>query len=346
MNCLASEWGNGYHNYDVYFELIITEPGKASYTIYPFGRNVAATSGSAPWSLPNVPAGTTIVAKAIDAENPNRERTITQRLSTDTVHVLTLKNGDDVPANTPFYASQASASAIVQPYISADGKTITLDKDQVIYLFDLNTSGPYDYQDLVVMANLAPENEYSLSTVGENGIAISPTNSSYSFELSTDTGVVLDRDMMHDISTGHNPLETQYVYPNSVTFSANNLKMKTKSGDNAKISVDGQEVNIDNKLITMHASNDDSLNVKVWKNNSGMGSWQIQLLPSKGTVDDGTTTPVVTTEPTVSTTTTTTKTVGVGVNAEISWPLSQHDYSRRSKIRYYNEYYDMAGISN
>ena len=44
MNCLASEWGNGYHNYDVYFELIITEPGKASYTIYPFGRNVAATS--------------------------------------------------------------------------------------------------------------------------------------------------------------------------------------------------------------------------------------------------------------------------------------------------------------
>lgn len=244
MKCLASEWTNGSKSFDVYFELIITEPGKEPYTYYPFGKNVAATSGSAEWNLPNVPAGTTIVAKAIDAENPNHESTITKRLSTDLTHVKTLKNGDLVPTDVPFYKSQSSAGAIVRPYVSSDGKTMNLGKDQVIYLFDLNTSGAYDFQDLVVMANLPPTETHDVQT-SVAGIGISPANDTFSLTgMYNGQSIELTSDILKKGPFPAGLTEESFIDPNGtegVLFSVNSMNMKLKGNNEITVGLPQNE---------------------------------------------------------------------------------------------------------
>ena len=345
MNCLASEFGNGYHNYDIYFEIIITEPGKPSYSVYPFGKNTAAKSTSAPWTLPNVPAGTTIVAKATDAENPNWEPKKTVYLSTDLTHVKTLKNGDKVPTDTPFYESQASAGAIVAPYVSADGKTMKMGKDQVIYLFDMNTSGPYDFNDFVVMTNLPPTDKHDLKTL-DAGIGISPANDTFDLVLNNANKTTIDTNMLKGQTALPSPYNMDDFYTDAgLTFDVNSLNMNIKG--QATAIVDGTPFDLKNKSLTMNAASDGSMHVKIWNtgrgNGKANGQWYIAIPPSKVTIDNGTTTTLV---PPAMVATTSTETIGVGVNIEISWPISQMDYSKRNKLRYYTEYYNMAEIGN
>lgn len=344
MKCIASEFmdSSGKH-YPVYYEVSVKEPNKAAYTLYPFGKKVAVSPSSAQWTLPNIPAGTTIVAKgSTDAYSQD------SYLSTDSSHVKTLKNGDSIPTDVPFYKNQQSAAAVVKPYLGSDNK-IKLDQNQVIYLFDQNPTGKLDFQDMVVVATLVPAVTSPLEAA--SAIKITPTDSSYSFELNSDTGKILDIATMNKIigtakknKTGFS--EADFIYPNYKQFSAGSLKMKVKSGDNAKINVDGEDVVIDNKDILLKSANTNGLNIKLWKMNSGKGGqWQIQILPSTGSGTIG----GVDINPTGGTGGITvipgsTTTYGVGVNVEISWPLSQTDYSKRSKLRYYKEYYDMPNI--
>lgn len=332
--------------YEVRFHITITEPGKAPYVIYPLGTGWVQTGSE--WNMPNVPAGTKIVAAIY---TPAYGKTYE---STNTSHVKTLKNGDLIPADAPFYKDQASASAIIKEYVSTDGKTMKLGKDQVIYLMDGNPTdnpkGAIDFQDLVVVANLAPADTFDMFTPA-TGIGISPTNSEYAFEISSHTGKLLDMDMMKKLDTSGKTTttpkysESDFIAPKSVAFTANSLKMRTKNDDNATISIGGQTVNIDNKDILINAATTNSLNLKIWKLNKGNGQWQIQILPSSATmVLSGTNTSLVPVE--AKTTVTEVKTPreinGVAVNVEISWPLSQLDYSKRDKVRYYTEYYESS----
>jgi hypothetical protein len=84
--------------------------------------------------------------------------------STNTTHqgktVFTLKNGDTVPTVSPAL-NQVGIKDILKPYADSTGKTIKLNANQVIYLWELYstaTSGSdaqyYDIQDVVVLATI------------------------------------------------------------------------------------------------------------------------------------------------------------------------------------------------
>jgi hypothetical protein len=84
--------------------------------------------------------------------------------STNTAHqgktVFTLKNGDTVPTVSPAL-NQVGIKDILKPYADSTGKTIKLNANQVIYLWELYstaTSGSdaqyYDIQDIVVLATI------------------------------------------------------------------------------------------------------------------------------------------------------------------------------------------------
>ncbi len=85
--------------------------------------------------------------------------------STNTTHqgktVFTLKNGDAVPTVSPAL-DQVGIKDILKPYADSTGKTIKLNANQVIYLWELYstaTSGSdaqyYDIQDIVVLAEIS-----------------------------------------------------------------------------------------------------------------------------------------------------------------------------------------------
>lgn len=76
--------------------------------------------------------------------------------STDSVQVKVLKNGDSVPATSGF-DQQLSAAQFLEAYVQ-DGK-VYLSSDQVIFLFELGTSGSSnnsaaDFQDLVILMTI------------------------------------------------------------------------------------------------------------------------------------------------------------------------------------------------
>lgn len=333
--------------YEVRFHVTITEPGKAPYVIYPLGTGWVQTGSE--WNMPNVPAGTKIVAAIY---TPAYGRTYE---STNTTNVKTLKNGDLIPADAPFYKDQASASDIIKEYISPDGKTMKLEKDQVIYLMDGNPidnpKGAIDFQDLVVIANLAPADTYDLQSTTAIGINPTDTSNNYEFELYNNTGKLLDINMMKKIGTNGKTTsipkysEADFIAPKAVSFSANSLIMRTKNGDNATVNIGDQVVNIDGKKIQVNAATTNSLNLKIWKLNKGNGQWQIQILPSSATIvlsDTGTSLVPAEAKTTVTEVKTPKIINGVAVNVEISWPLSQLDYSKREKVRYYTEYYESS----
>ena len=73
-------------------------------------------------------------------------------------NVITLRNGDNVPNITPFL-NQVSIVDFIREYIDPETNTVTLKKNQAIYLFELGTtdlsSSAADFQDLVVLVTLA-----------------------------------------------------------------------------------------------------------------------------------------------------------------------------------------------
>ncbi len=89
---------------------------------------------------------------------PDSTRVFKSRTSNDTsAMVKVLRDGDPVP-DIQGYQNQADAADFVRDYIDTDTNTITLDANQVIYLFELATDdlkSPYaDFQDLVVLVTL------------------------------------------------------------------------------------------------------------------------------------------------------------------------------------------------
>jgi fibro-slime domain-containing protein len=85
----------------------------------------------------------------------NREASTTD----NGVQIKVLRNGDPVPAIKGVY-EQASAGQYIAGYVDVDTGLMTLGDSQVIYLFELGTSGSSssaDFQDLVVLVTLASD---------------------------------------------------------------------------------------------------------------------------------------------------------------------------------------------
>lgn len=77
-----------------------------------------------------------------------------------TTQVLSLRNGDTPPVFAPL-GSQPPIDAYLTKYLDPATGKIKLAENQVIFLFELGTtinpSAPYDMQDLVVLATIAPQ---------------------------------------------------------------------------------------------------------------------------------------------------------------------------------------------
>ncbi len=77
--------------------------------------------------------------------------------------VKALRNGDSAPSVGGFLG-QLSAKAMLSKYINTTTKKITLEPNQVIYLFELGStstsSSAFDMQDLVVLVDLATDPSY------------------------------------------------------------------------------------------------------------------------------------------------------------------------------------------
>jgi hypothetical protein len=87
--------------------------------------------------------------------------------SNQTTQVLTLLNGDTVPAFTPM-GGQRNIDTFLQPYIDSSTGKVKIADNQVIYLYELGTtdskSSAYDMQDLVVLATITPTTSTSTTT--------------------------------------------------------------------------------------------------------------------------------------------------------------------------------------
>ncbi|WP_148415201.1 Ig-like domain-containing protein [Haloferax sp. KTX1] len=76
--------------------------------------------------------------------------------------VAVLRDGDPVPAIRG-YNGQDDVAEFVAPYISADGRTMSLADNQAIFLFELGTTDPrsnaFDMQDVVILVTLWEDEE-------------------------------------------------------------------------------------------------------------------------------------------------------------------------------------------
>jgi type II secretory pathway pseudopilin PulG len=121
--------------------------------------NIASTI-----DVSSLPTGTKItVTGSIPpvATNPNNtcgaNLTFNSAGSYPTRQVITLRNGDTVPNLAPFGGGR-SIDAYLGNYINLDTRKITIEPNQVIYLFELgttsDTSTAYDLQDVVVLGTI------------------------------------------------------------------------------------------------------------------------------------------------------------------------------------------------
>ncbi|ELK49856.1 hypothetical protein D320_18055, partial [Haloferax sp. BAB-2207] len=87
---------------------------------------------------------------------------VTADSSVDHRQVAVLRDGDRVP-RIRGYNGQDDAAEFVAPYISDDGKTMELDSNQAIFLFELGTtdthSPAFDMQDVVILVTLWEDGE-------------------------------------------------------------------------------------------------------------------------------------------------------------------------------------------
>jgi len=80
-------------------------------------------------------------------------------INNDNANVYVLQNGDPIP-DVPGMEDQASVQEFVQAYLNFDTGLVSLDGNQVLYLWELGTnnleSSAADFQDLVLLLNLEP----------------------------------------------------------------------------------------------------------------------------------------------------------------------------------------------
>jgi len=91
------------------------------------------------------------------SENDHFQERMTVDTSAETEYVVALVDGDPVPEYDAF-GDQASAADFLEPYIDFDTDTISINDNEVIYLFELYTtnleSSTADFQDLVMIISL------------------------------------------------------------------------------------------------------------------------------------------------------------------------------------------------
>ncbi len=110
----------------------------------------------------SVGVGTTLTVTGTALATACIGSTPTYNSQTDNgTQVLTLRNGDTVPATTPF-GRQPTIDSYLTKYIDPTTKKVKLAENQVIYLYELGstttTNTSFDVQDLVVLATIAPSN--------------------------------------------------------------------------------------------------------------------------------------------------------------------------------------------
>jgi fibro-slime domain-containing protein len=91
--------------------------------------------------------------------------------TTDSPRVRVLRNGDPAPAVDGF-RSQADAFDFVEPYIDFSNDRMVLEENEAIYLFEFNndlSSSAADFQDLVVLVELADDPSYFAETTAGAG---------------------------------------------------------------------------------------------------------------------------------------------------------------------------------
>jgi type II secretory pathway pseudopilin PulG len=121
--------------------------------------NVASTI-----DVSNLPAGTKItVTGSIPTGRSNPNNTCGANLSFNsagnypTTQVVALRNGDTVPNLAPFGGGR-SIDAYLSAYMNLTTRKVTIQPNQVIYLFELGTtsssSSAYDLQDVVVLGTI------------------------------------------------------------------------------------------------------------------------------------------------------------------------------------------------
>ncbi len=120
---------------------------------YPAGTPISVTATSWAWSRP---------------WGRGYHMNLSANSVTDQDIVLALRDGDRVPS-IPAFGNQLSAAEFIKDYINFKTQRISLEDNQVIYLFELasrDLSLPSaDFQDLVLMVSLARERD-DLASVG------------------------------------------------------------------------------------------------------------------------------------------------------------------------------------
>ncbi|HVU64030.1 MAG TPA: hypothetical protein VHC70_08640, partial [Phycisphaerales bacterium] len=146
---------------------VTTRVKVGSSTIDPFGSFTSSTAGNVndnknPRTASlgsNIAAGTSISVLGQSWEPTGK--TASSHMIVDSgagsKNVKVLRNGDTCP-NIAGFGNQASASTFLAPYIDPTSKKITIQPNQIIYLYELYTtdysSAAADFQDLVVLVTL------------------------------------------------------------------------------------------------------------------------------------------------------------------------------------------------
>lgn len=216
-------------------------------------------------------------------------------------------------------------------------------------------TGEQDYAAQVVVWQSVSDLKFKLPTIPEptaltapivsGSIGISPTSSDYSFELTTTDGSIFNKQTMQDSKKS-----SVYEKEGGQTFSVSNFSFQTKATDNTTINVNGEDISVKGKAVSFTSAANDPLIVRVWKETGGMGQWYLQISSGSATVTiDGVALDLASigsgsSGSSGSGVSSTSTSNGVGVNVEISWPLSQTNYDKRSKLRYYFEVYNINNI--
>lgn len=139
-------------------------PTTTTVNVTPSGGTTTSTALPSSTKSLNLSVGVgttlTVTGKALATACIGSEPTYNSQTDNGT-QVLSLRNGDSVPATTPF-GRQPTIDSYLTKYIDPTTKKVKLAENQVIYLYELGstttTDASFDVQDLVVLATIAPSN--------------------------------------------------------------------------------------------------------------------------------------------------------------------------------------------
>jgi hypothetical protein len=217
--------------------------------------------------------------------------------------VLVYQNGDQPPDFAPGFPCQASAEDLVAPYIDPQTGVVTIEDNQVIYLWDFNpveTGDGIDYQDLIVLATaVSAESECEGETetggggggAGDDNDGDAPTgsaisgminlnprnNSNFEFVMETPDGSQITRDDLH----GTRPA-IEY------TGAATRIVVCPKGNGNQNgLTVDGESVRVRNGRRYTIESNDMQVHLYNDRVRRGraMGRWWIEINAQDATIE-------------------------------------------------------------